>query len=150
MSKTKEILFIETDYSCAYCGQKGRENLSIDHIDGRHIQHSKKYDNLIVLCHNCHHRKTKAKDITLEDIKRLKKMLIIKTLTQFGVNALKLAHRNNFGIVINPLFMYHLVDLGLFEQKDVISSLAEDGKEVTTEVLFIITPEGKRICEKWF
>jgi hypothetical protein len=150
MTKNEEKAFVETEYGCAYCGQKGRENLTIDHIDGRSGQHGKKYDNLIVLCHNCHHRKTTAKDITVEDIKKLKKMLLIKTLTQFGINALKLAYRNNYGVAANPLHMYHLVGLGLFKQKDIISSLAEDGKEVATEALFTITEEGKRVYEKWF
>lgn len=103
MSKAEKKAYIETEYSCAYCGQKGSENLTVDHVEGRSGNYWMRYDNLIVLCYNCHHRKTSRKGITLEDIKELKKMLLVKTLTQFGVNALKFAYRNDFGVVANPL-----------------------------------------------
>lgn len=146
----EERAYIETDYSCAYCGIKGFENLSIDHIDGRQGPDWKKYDNLIVLCHNCHHRKTNAKGITLDEIKKLKKNLLIKTLTQYGVNAMKVSYRNDFGVASNPFFISHLLELGLFEQKgDEMWSYSEEGKTVITEALYTITDEGKRIYDKW-
>jgi len=82
MSDSKEKLYIETDYSCAYCGQKGLDNLSVDHIDGKNARKANSYDNLIVLCHNCHHRKTNGKGITLDQIKKLKNLqkILINTI----------------------------------------------------------------------
>lgn len=78
-------------------------------------------------------------------------MLLNKTLTQFGVNALKFAYRNNYGVAANPFHMYHLVDLGLFKQKgDYIQGYEEDGKHVVVEAFFVITQEGKRVYKKWF
>ena len=146
----EERAFIETDYACAYCGVKGFENLSIDHIEGRNGHYYKKYDNLIVLCHNCHHRKTTNKGIDLDKIKKLKKNLIIKTLTQYGVNALKFAVRNKQGVVANVILLSHLVELGFFRKGEVAMSYGPlEGNNLGEDVLFLITEEGKRIFNKW-
>jgi 5-methylcytosine-specific restriction endonuclease McrA len=67
----EEILFLETDDSCAYCGLHQKENLSIHHVDGDKTNNE--YENLIVLCHCCHHRVTNNKGISKEDIKKRKK-----------------------------------------------------------------------------
>ena len=149
MSDSKEKLYIETDYSCAYCGQKGLDNLSVDHIDGQNARKANSYDNLIVLCHNCHHRKTNGKGITLDQIKKLKKSLIYKTLTLYGVNAIKTCVRNNYGIAATPFLVNHLVELGLLKFTEEISSYGSNGHEVSTEALYQLTDEGKRIYDKW-
>lgn len=55
--KRRERLFKESNYACSQCGFNktrdcGRTILEIDHIDGDHTNNS--YDNLRVLCPNCH------------------------------------------------------------------------------------------------
>ena len=55
--KRRESLFKESNYACSQCGfNKTRDCggiiLEIDHIDGDHTNNS--YDNLRVLCPNCH------------------------------------------------------------------------------------------------
>ena len=84
--RTNEILFLETDYSCALCGERQKENLTKHHIDGDKANNS--YDNQIVICWNCHQRHNQKKGISINDIKERKKILIQKTLTQYGVNVL--------------------------------------------------------------
>ena len=49
--KTDDLIYYETDDSCAICGAKGIDNLSEHHIDSD--RSNNEYDNLIVLCHNC-------------------------------------------------------------------------------------------------
>ena len=48
--KISNIMYFETDDSCAMCGARGIDNLSEHHIDGNRLNNE--YDNLIVLCHN--------------------------------------------------------------------------------------------------
>lgn len=76
----KEILLLETDYSCALCGNCVNDNLSIHHIDCD--EKNNEYDNQILMCHNCHHRFHNNKGISVEDIKGRKKILMMKILTQ--------------------------------------------------------------------
>lgn len=70
-----ERAYTETEYSCAYCGLKDVANLTIDHINGRKGSNAYKYDNLVVLCHSCHHRKTHGKGIAIQDVKKTKKSI---------------------------------------------------------------------------
>lgn len=145
---TKEILFLETSYSCAYCGIRQIENLTIHHIDGN--PQNNKYDNQIVLCHNCHHRCENKKGISLKNIKEKKKILIYKTLTQYGVNALKMAYRNDFGIIALPFLLYHLVDMGYMTKQEEQMGYGDGNKYTEVTVRFEITSEGKALYEKWF
>jgi len=144
---TDDVLYQEVENACAYCGQRGKENLSKHHID--HDRSNNNYDNQIILCHNCHHRHTKGKGIPDEDIIELKRRLIKKTLTQPGVNALKMSHRNKAGIMAMPYEVYHLVDLGYMLQKE--TQMEYEVEEGTIEVTarFTITDTGKRLYEKW-
>jgi hypothetical protein len=148
MDEIKKTIFKEADNACALCGQKGIENLTEHHIDGN--EKNNQYDNLIILCWNCHYRFHQKKGISKEQIINEKHRLIEKTLTIFGVNALKISERNNFGIVATPFLLFHLVSLGFLKQKEKISSLAENGIEVDSEVLFEITEQGKKLIKKWF
>lgn len=146
----EEILYLETNYSCAWCGNCLKGNLTIHHIDGD--RENNKYDNKIVMCHNCHTGFHTKKGIPLEDIKGKKKILIMKTLTQYGVNALKESYRNEFGVCAIPFLLYHLVDMGYMKKEEETQRYGGVGKgEPYIEELarFVITGEGKKLCEKW-
>jgi hypothetical protein len=162
--KLEDLLFGEVDNGCANCGQRGRANLTKHHLDGN--RNNREYDNQIVLCHNCHHRLTNKKGITDTDVKGLKRLLIKKTLTPWGINALKIASRNRFVVGI-PFLLNHLVDLGYMKQGKVLIEHAEEvladlgwleesGKPgcnkdqyVVVQALFLITDKGRKLCEKW-
>lgn len=142
--RLEDYLYNEVNNACAICGIKDIRNLTIHHIDGNHINN--RYDNQIVLCHNCHCRFHEEKGITKSLIRRTKKQLIIKTLTPQGVNALKFVSRNDFGIVSMPFLLYHLVDLGLMKQQE---NQMGYGEQEDATARFSITEEGKRIYTLW-
>jgi hypothetical protein len=148
MDKIKKFLFNEVNNSCALCGQKGIENLTEHHIDGN--KKNNQYDNRIVLCWNCHSRFHCKKGVSKKQIINEKSRLIEKTLTIFGINALKIAERNNLGVSGQTFLLFHLVDLGFLKRKQTISSLGHNGVEVDSEVLFEITKSGKELVRKWF
>ena len=56
--------------------------------------------------------------INVTQVTERKRHLIMKTLTQYGVNALKMASRNEFGMVGMAFLLYHLVDLGYMQQEE--------------------------------
>ena len=141
--KIDDYIFSETDDSCARCGQKELKNLTRHHIDEN--KKNNEYENLIVLCWNCHYRFHQKKEITETEIKSIKKRLIMKTLTQFGVNALKIAHRNKMGVAATSFLLLHLVEMGYLKQKSTLSSYYEEGKIVSDEILFMITPKGEKL-----
>ena len=148
MDKIKQYIFNEANNACVLCGQKGVGNLTEHHINEN--KKDNRYDNRIILCHNCHCRFHEKKGISKTEIINEKRRLIEKTLTVFGVNALKIAERNNFGVVATPFLLSHLVDLSFLKKKETISSLAENGIEVDSEVLFEITTDGRRLIKQWF
>lgn len=142
---TEEYLFFETNDSCALCGERGIEKLTVHHIDCN--ENNNEYDNQIVLCHNCHHRFHDNKGITQEQIIDRKRNLILKTITQYGLNALKIAYRNNFGVVAMPFLLYHLADLGFMSKEEDQMGYGEQ-EDATSR--FSITDKGKILYEKWF
>jgi len=144
--KTDDRIFFETDNSCAYCGIKGRINLTRHHIDGN--RKNNKYENLIVFCHNCHHQITKEEADSRQKIKKIKRLLIYKTLTPWGINAIKMAYRSN-GEVVGPEFLLsHLVDMGYLEKT---GYAFKGGIKDETEILskFKITLEGHALYNNW-
>jgi predicted transcriptional regulator len=143
----EDPLFEEVEYACAYCGQHGKENLTIHHID--HNKSNNEYDNQIILCHNCHHRYNQNKGISKDDILKLKLHLIKKTLTQYGINALKISYRNNFGVIAMPYMLSHLLDLGYMSKEETESTYMDANKEVERTTFFTITDKGKKFYEKW-
>ena len=143
--KTKEFLFTETDDACAICGLRGPDILTVHHIDEDPSDNA--YDNQIVLCNNCHQRYNLAKGLSREQIEDRKRHLILKTITQYGLNALKIASRNNFGIVAMPFPLYHLVDLGYMTKKEIQMGY---GEQADATARFGITDEGRKLLEKWF
>lgn len=140
----EETLFLETDDSCAFCREPEKENLTIHHIDRNKDNNA--YDNQIVICYNCHQRHHQKKTITLEDIKKKKKLLIVKTLTQYGVNALKIAYRKKGIIVATPFLMYHLVDMGYFKE----TGLQMWSDDVDMLARFELAQDGKKLLRRWF
>jgi hypothetical protein len=146
-----DVLFSETDDACAICGIRGPERLSIHHIDGNRANNI--YENTIVLCHNCHHQHHQGKGLGADKIEERKRHLILKTLTQYGLNALKVADRNGFGVMAAPFLLYHLVNLGLMDKGETEQSYIPDemsGGEIEVLVVFTITQRGKELLKRWF
>jgi hypothetical protein len=146
--KIEDYIFVETNDSCALCGQKGLSNLTKHHIDDD--RNNGEYDNLLVLCRNCHCRFNEKKGITKKQIKETKRKLIIKTCTCFGVNALKFTERNKCGVIAMPFLLYHLVDLGLMKKKEnQMGFESQDGFQKDAIARFTITPKGRDFYKKW-
>jgi len=143
--KLNDWLYGETDDTCAICGIKGTQILTIHHIDGENT--NTVYDNTIILCHNCHHQYHQNKGLTQDQIDNRKRHLIIKTLTQYGVNAMKIANRNNFGVVAMPFLLYHLVQLGYMKKEEPQMGYG-DQQDATAR--FAITENGQELLQKWF
>jgi hypothetical protein len=143
--KLDDRLYTETDDTCAICGLRGISVLTIHHIDGN--RGNNVYENLIVLCHNCHHRHHQGKGLTEEQIIDRKRHLILKTLTQYGLNALKIAGRNSFGVVAMPFLLYHVVDLGYLSKEE--NQMGYGDQEDAT-ARFAITAKGREILSRFF
>ena len=141
--KVKEYLLIETDDACAMCGVRGKDNLTEHHIDGNRKNNS--YENRIILCHNCQHRYHQDKGISREDIEGRKRRLIAKTLTQYGVNALRVACRGDGRIYGMTILLQHLVDLGFLKKKEIDRTY----DDIEVDACFAITKKGRRLYEKW-
>ena len=140
-----DLIYIETDDSCSICGTRGIAILSEHHIDGHRSNNS--YDNLIVLCHNCHHSLHNSKGLTNDQIKEREKHLIQKTITTYGLNAMKIAARNNFGVIAMPFQLYHLVDLSFMTKEE---DQMGYGEQHVATVHFAITDEGRTLLSEWF
>lgn len=140
-----ERLFVETDDSCAICGIRGVRALTEHHIDGDRSNNT--YDNLIVLCHNCHHAHHNGKGLTEQQIVDRKRHLIQKTLTTYGLSAMKIASRNNFGVVAMPFLLYHLVDIGYMTKEEEQMGY---GEQEDATARFAITERGRSLLSKWF
>jgi len=143
--RLKDRLLSETDDSCANCGIRANETLTIHHIDGDHSNDV--YENTIVLCHNCHHKFHNDKGLSLTQIEDRKRHLIQKTLTQYGLNALKIADRNGFGVIAMPFLLYHLVDLGYMTKKETQMGY---GEQQDATARFAITEQGKALLKTYF
>jgi hypothetical protein len=143
--KDEDVLFAETDDACAICGIRGINILTIHHIDGDRT--NAKYDNKIVFCHNCHGQHHQDKGLSREQIENRKRHLIQKTITTYGLNALKIADRNNFGVIAMPFLLYHLVGLGYMTKEEEQMGY---GDQDDATARFAITEEGRRILKKWF
>jgi hypothetical protein len=143
--ETTDLIYFETDDSCAICGTKGIDVLTEHHIDGN--RSNNEYDNLIILCHNCHHKITNNKGLAKDKIVERKRHLIHKTITTYGLNALKIAERNNFGVIAMPFLLYHLVDLGYMKKEEEQMGY---GQQNDATARFAITAKGRAILAKWF
>lgn len=142
---TSDLIYFETDDSCAICGAKGIDILSEHHIDRDRSNND--YDNLIVLCHNCHHKVTNDKGLSKLKIEDRKRHLIHKTMTTYGLNALKIAKQNNFGVIAMPFLLYHLVDMGYMTKEE---NQMGYGQQQDATARFAITDKGRAVLDKWF
>lgn len=148
----KDRLYLEADNGCGFCGLRDARALTIHHIehDGK-VDNS--YDNLLVLCHNCHTTYHRHKGISKAEIVSVKRRCILKTLTPFGLNALKIAYRKRY-IAGTPFTLVHLVELGFLKKEGVNHTMEirhDDGTSVSIEmgVLYEITSKGKDFFKKW-
>lgn len=142
--RIREYLYQETDDACAMCGIRYPNALTVHHINGDSSNNA--YDNQLILCHNCHtshHQGTGPNQPELEERKR---HLIGKTLSIYGVNALKLAYRNDSGLIAMPFLLYHIVDLGYLDKNEEQMSY-DTIPDVTAR--FSISTSGKALYEKW-
>jgi DUF971 family protein len=147
--QVEDRLYLEAENGCAICGSKDSRSLTIHHIEHDQEEPDNSYDNLIVMCHNCHIPYHQARGVSKDQIVEIKRRLIIKTLTPFGLNALKVAYRKGF-VVGTPFTLLQLVELGLIEKKELISSHTnDDGSEVDVDVGYQITEKGRSLFEKW-
>lgn len=149
MPRNDDLLFVETDGACAYCGHKDARALTIHHI----IEASPKiedYDNKIVLCYNCHQCHHQGKGPTSDEIKQIKRRLIMKTLTPLGLNALKYAYRRS-AVSAAPFLVNHLVEYRYLTEKEVVSDWSEDAStpNVVISAVYAITTEGRALLDKW-
>jgi hypothetical protein len=60
---------------------------------------------------------------------------------------MKIAKRNNFGVVAMPFLLYHLVDLGYMSKEE---DQMGYGDQDDATARFAITEKGKAILNKWF
>jgi hypothetical protein len=141
----RDYVYAETEDACAICGVRRPEWLSIHHIDGDDSNNA--YDNQVVLCFNCHHQYHNEKGLSREQIDERKRHLIMKTLTQYGLNALKIAARNNFGVIAMPFLLLHLVEFGYMNKEE--RQMGYGAQEDAT-ARFAITESGRRLVAKWF
>jgi predicted transcriptional regulator len=142
--KVEDYIFAEADNACALCGHKELQSLTKHHIDEN--DRNNEYDNLIILCRNCHCRFHEKKGVSKNTIKTTKRRLIIKTLTHSGINALKISKRNNVGVIAMPFLLYHLVDLGLMTKEE---NQMGYGVQDDATARFAITIKGKKFYKKW-
>lgn len=145
----RSIILNESGFQCAYCGQHDGLNLTLHHIIPERDGGRTDSNNLIALCFNCHHRVDDTKTINVKEIEKLKRYLVHRRLTQAGVNALKIAYKNPFGVIATPFTVEHLVDGNLLNHIE--TQMTYKGKEGKTEAtaLYRITEEGKNLTELW-
>lgn len=150
MNFDDELVYIETEGSCACCGHKDVRALTIHHIEAAEPK-SELYDNKIVLCHNCHHGHHQGKGPSAEQVKEMKARLIAKTLTRPGLNALKIAARRG-GVVASPFAVLHLLEMRYLRHMQDLSStgVGVDGeKEVIIDAIYEVTEEGRALLSCW-
>lgn len=72
--------------------------------------------------------------------------LIQKTVTIYGINAMKIAARNEFGILAMPFLLYHLVDLEYMTKEEPQMGY---GTQADATARFAITAKGREVLSKW-
>jgi len=151
MAKTDELLFMETDGACAVCGTRDTRALTTHHID-RASPKNESYDNKIVLCHNCHQCHHDGNGPTKRELKEIKRRLIIKSLTQVGLNALKQAYRKPY-VVAMPFLVTHLLERRYLKYEEMRSGTrkedSDDDNWLVETALYTLTPSGRALLKKW-
>lgn len=112
-------------------------------------QRNESYDNKVLLCHNCHQCHHQNKGPTAEELREIKRRLIVKTLTRPGLNALKEANRRNMVVAI-PFLVNHLVEMGYLKFNEKVQwEDGEAGQELLTLATYSISNAGRDLLEKW-
>ena len=135
----------ESDFQCASCGHRDGLNLKVHHIVYEKDGGPTEDDNLIALCESCHNRHHDTDEIPPKDLRRLKRHLVHRWLTQPGKNALKLAYQESFGVVSFPFAVQHLVDAEFLQYIE--QQMSYGAVEVTAR--YRITEKGKALAERW-
>ena len=148
MANIEELLNLESDGGCAVCGNRDPRVLTVHHLDGRKPK-NESYDNKLLLCHNCHCSHHESKGPTAEDLRKIKRRLIIKNLTLPGLNALKEAYRRS-PVHAMPFLVNHLVEFGYLSLVEELATREDPGEPVAVlEASYTITPAGMALLEKW-
>lgn len=149
MATTDELLYLETDGSCAMCGLRDTRVLTVHHLQQAKPK-NEAYDNKILLCHNCHVSHHAKRGATDEDFRDIKRRLIIKTLTRPGLNALKEAYRHG-RVVAMPFLVNHLVEFGYLTLQEEVSSWSDDSVhgDSIIDAVYAISDDGGRLLERW-
>ena len=151
MPKTDELLFMETDGACACCGTRDTRALTIHHME-QSSPKDESYDNKIVLCHNCHQCHHDGKGPTKKELREIKRRLIVKSLTQVGLNALKQAYRKPY-VVAMPFLVVHLLERRLLKYGEMLSGTQEEGASdddfIVETASYTITTTGRALLKKW-
>ena len=145
----RSIVLSEADFQCVYCGQRDGMNLTLHHIIPERDGGKAEYSNLIALCFNCHHRVEDKKTIPEKEIKKIKRHLVNKRLTQPGVNALKIAYKDSFGVIAPPFSVQHLLDDKLLEHIEAERYFVSIDGETEATARYRITKKGKELTERW-
>ncbi len=134
-----EVLYVEVDDCCGWC--RDSSNLTIHHLDGNHDNNA--YDNQLVLCRSCHDGHHNTADPTAQSLADRKRHLITRTLTPYGVSALKTASRNGEGVITFPFLLWHLVELGYMTKEETQMTYGE----IEATARFSATDGGKRLVK---
>ena len=60
---------------------------------------------------------------------------------------MKIANRNNFGVVAMPFLLYHLADLGYLTEEE---SQMGYGEQEDATARFAIAESGRELLRRWF
>ena len=146
----RNLILEESGYQCACCGHRDGLNLTFHHIQRERDGGKTTFNKLIALCFNCHHRVDETKTISDKEIRRLKRHLAHQRLTQLGVNALKLAYKNQVGVIAHPFAVQHLVEANLLQHvEEQTTYITDDEAEVEVTALYRLTNEGREVVEQW-
>ena len=87
---------------------------------------------------------------SIDELRDIKKRLIYKTLTQYGVNALKEACRKGF-VVASPYLVNHLIEMGYLKYSYTTMTESDEieGKTVDVIVRYKLTNDGNNLVQKW-
>lgn len=147
MRDNEELLHLEAGGACTSCDIRDRRFLTIHHIDQVEPR-NEAYDNKLLLCHNCHHAHHGGKGLSLEDLKSVKRRLIISTLTQPGLNALKEANRRSLVMAL-PFMVNHLVEMGYLRLHGEGQTWSDGDQTGVVEGEYAITDVGRALLGKW-
>ena len=111
---------------------------SLLNITSMKTDSNNRYDNLMFCAITVTMVITQGRGVTEAQILDRKRHLIQKALTTYGLNALKISARNNFGVLAMPFLLYHLVDMGYMTKEE---DQMGYGEQDDADLRFAITEE---------